>query len=172
MARQTSVGAAPCPGAAGAPALPRSPASSRASVPLALTQGLAPVSLTLSTSTSGLWRSPALGTQRYQLEGNQRAKQLVTAPISPQLPQILCLLSSICALQPREDEGQRKSHVWPAWMLLRLQGIWEIATCHPCSWAASTLLPVWVGFCPRFHCPQPGGNCSFWGWGGKGQTEA
>lgn len=139
---------------------------------LALTQGLAPILLTLSTSTSGLSRSPALGTQRHPLEGNQRPKQLVTAPISLQLPQNLCLLSSICALQPHEGEGQRKNHVWPAQILLRFQGIWEIATRHPCSWAVSTLLPIWVGLCPRFHCAQPGGNCSFQGWGRKGQTEA
>lgn len=36
--------------------------------------GLVPVTLTLSRSTSGPWRSPALATQRHQLEVSQRAE--------------------------------------------------------------------------------------------------
>lgn len=40
--------------------------------------GLVPVTLTLSRSTSGPWRSPALGTQRHQLEVSQRAERAIS----------------------------------------------------------------------------------------------
>lgn len=40
--------------------------------------GLVPVTLTLSRSTSGPWRSPAVATQRHQLEANQRAQHEIS----------------------------------------------------------------------------------------------
>lgn len=41
--------------------------------------GLAPITLILSTSTSGPWRSPAVVTQRHQLEEKQKAEHGISS---------------------------------------------------------------------------------------------
>lgn len=78
-----------------------SPSSSEASIHLPRA-GLVPITQTLSRNMSGPWRSPALATQRHQLEGSQRAE----LAISPRLPTTAFIRQHLCTHMKMRVKGR------------------------------------------------------------------